>query len=145
MEQPQSSESFSYAQYAPLALRAGLAVVFFLFGLKKLTNPTQATAEIQLLLEFDLADAAAINFYLGLIELLITTTLIVGFKVRVASAVAGLLTALFFLSFLIKYGFSINPDLYRDVGLFGAATALFLLGAGPLSLDHSISQKERAT
>jgi len=123
-------------KYAPLCLRFGLAFVFFLFGLKKLMNPEQSTAEIQLLLSFELADAAALSFYLGLIEILTAISFLFGFKVRAFALVSAALTILFFSSFLVKYGLSINPDLYRDVGLFGAAIALFLLGAGPLSLDN---------
>lgn len=126
-----------FQKFAPLFLRGGLASVFFLFGFQKLSNPSQTTAEIQLLLNFGLADAAAMNFYLGLTEMAIALALIIGFKVRIFSLLAGALTLMFLLSFFVKYGASINPDLYRDIGLFGAALALFLLGAGPLSLDNN--------
>ena len=50
---------------------------------------------------------------------------------------------MFFVSFLSKYGISINPDLYRDVGLIGASIALFLLGAGPLSIDMRAKTMEK--
>lgn len=111
-------------------------MVFFLFGLKKLTNPEQSTAEIQLLLNFELADAAALSFYMGLIEMMIALSFAVGFKIRAFTLVSTALLILFFISFLAKYGFSINPDLYRDIGLIGASFALFLLGAGPFSFDN---------
>lgn len=124
-----------FQKYAPLVLRIGLAAVFVLFGLKKLMSPSQATAEIQLLMNFGLADAAAMNFYLGLFEIIIATALIIGFKIRVFTVIASAFLFLFFFSFFAKYGFSINPDLYRDLGLLGAAIALFLLGAGPFSID----------
>jgi len=125
-----------YQKFAPLFLRLGLAAVFFLFGLQKLINPSQTTAEIQLLVNFELAEAAALNFYLGLTEILIAFAFFFGFKVRLFSLAASFLLAMFFLSFLVKYGLSINPDLYRDIGLLGASAALFLLGAGPWSLDN---------
>lgn len=124
-----------YQRFAPLFLRVGLALVFFLFGLQKLMNPGQATAEIQLLLEFDVADAAALNFYLGLVEIITAVALLVGVRVRVFALVSTFLVVMFFISFLLKYGTSLNPNLYRDVGLAGASLALFLLGAGPLSID----------
>ena len=55
---------------ALLVLRIGLAIVFLLFGFQKLSSPSQTTAEIQLILNFmPLAGAAAINFYLGLLEI----------------------------------------------------------------------------
>lgn len=132
-----------YQKFAPVFLRFGLAAVFFLFGLQKLMNPGQTTAEIQLLMNFELADAAAINFYLGLVEVSIAASFVAGFWVRLFSIIAGLTVTMFFLSFLAKYGISINPDLYRDIGLAGAALALFLLGAGPLSLDGKFRKPQK--
>lgn len=131
------SEKFflRFAPYAPVAIRASLSVVFFLFGLQKLTNPGQATAEIQLLLNFGLADSAALNYYLGLMEMTVALALLFGVYIRIMSVVAIAMVSSFLLSFFFKYGISINPNLYRDVGLIGAALALFLLGAGPLSFD----------
>ena len=133
----------SYQKFAPLFLRLGLAIVFFLFGFQKLANPSQATAEIQLLLNFELADAAAINFYLGLVEILTAIAFLAGFKIRIFALIASFLVAMFFLSFFVKYGISINPNLYRDIGLLGASLALFLLGAGPWSLDEKISRGKK--
>lgn len=136
------SLSTKYQKFAPLFLRFGLAVVFIIFGIQKLTNPGQGTSETQLLTNFELADAAAINFYLGLIEILIAVSFVLGFKVRVFAFVSSLLVVIFFLSFLLTYGISLNPDLYRDIGLIGASIALFLLGSGPLSLDSHFAQRE---
>ena len=131
-----------YQNYAPLALRIGLAVVFILFGIKKLADPSQTTSEIQLLLQLDLVDAAALNFYLGLIELAVASGFIVGFKVRILSIVSGFLVTMFFSSFLTKFGLSINPDIYRDIGLLGGSVALFLLGSGPYSLDQYFNKRD---
>ena len=97
----------SYQKFAPLFLRLGLAIVFFLFGFQKLANPSQATAEIQLLLNFELADAAAINFYLGLVEILTAIAFLAGFKIRIFALIASFLVAMFFLSFF--YISSIDP------------------------------------
>ena len=124
-----------YQKFAPVFLRIGLALVFVFFSIQKLTKPGQGTAEVQLLLNLDLADAAAINYYLGIVEFCIAISFILGFKVRIFALVSSLMVIMFFLSFLAKYGISINPDLYRDVGLIGASICLFLLGAGPLSID----------
>lgn len=137
-------ESFAtrYQKFAPLFLRFGLALVFFLFGIQKLSHPGQTTAEVQLLTNFELADAAALNYYLGLVELCVAISFFLGFKVRLFATISFLMVSMFFISFLSKYGASLNPDLYRDVGLVGASIALFLLGAGPLSLDNSLRKKE---
>ena len=111
-------------------------MVFFLFGFYKLANPSQTTAEIQLLLNFlGLGAAAAINFYMGLTEITVGLGLMLGVKTRWAGLLAALLTASFLGSFLAKYGVSINPDLYRDVGLTAIGVAIALLGAGKYSWD----------
>lgn len=134
--------ALKYQKFAPLFLRIGLASVFVLFGIQKLAHSGQTTAEIQLLTNFELVDAAALNFYLGLAELCVATSFILGFKVRLFAPISFLMVTMFFLSFLSKYGLSLNPDLYRDIGLSGASIALFLLGAGPLSIDNSFHKKE---
>jgi|SRR3989344_5210308 len=121
---------------ALLVLRLGLAVVFLLFGYHKLSNPAQTTAEIQLLLNFSgLGAVAAINFYMGLTEIIVGIGLALGIKTRWIGLLAALLTASFLGSFLVKYGASINPDLYRDVGLTAIGIAIALLGGGKYSLD----------
>lgn len=135
--------TLKYQKYAPLFLRIGLALVFVLFGIQKLSHSGQTTAEVQLLLNFELADAAALNYYLGLVELATALSFLLGFKVRLFALISFLMVAMFFVSFLSKYGASLNPDLYRDVGLVGASIALFLLGAGPLSIDNSLSHKNQ--
>ena len=135
------SFAIKYQKFAPVFLRIGLALLFVLFGLQKLLHPSQTTAEIQLLTNFELVDAAALNFYLGLLELFVAASFLLGFKVRLFALISFLLVAMFFLSFLSRYGVSLNPDLYRDVGLVGASIALFLLGAGPLSLDNPSNKK----
>ena len=125
---------FLFGWIAAAAL--GLALVFVLFGIQKLSHPGQTTSEIQLLTNLELVDAAAFNYYLGLAELCVAASFLTGFKVRLSAIISFLMVAMFFLSFLSKYGASLNPDLYRDVGLAGASIALFLLGAGPISFDN---------
>lgn len=127
---------------ALLVLRIGLALVFFLFGYQKLSNSAQTTSEIQLLLEFGgIAAAAAINFYLGLLEIIIAGALAFGIKVRLFGIMAAMLTSSFLASFLLKYGTSINPDLYRDVGLAAAGITLGILGGGKFSIRRKNGQQ----
>lgn len=126
---------------ALLVLRVGLAVVFLLFGYQKLSNPSQTTAEIQLLLNFlGLAAAAAINYYLGLIEVATALALLAGVKTHLFGIIAAILTGSFLASFLVKFGTTINPDLYRDVGLTAIGIALAILGAGRYSWDNRQKQ-----
>lgn len=135
-------ENKNLSAYAPLALRIGLFIVFALFGIQKLINPSQAASEIQLLMNWNLGNAAALNYYLGLVEIILATSFLIGFKIKTTSLAASGLLILFFSSFLFKYGLSINPNLYRDVGLLGAAIALFLWGAGPISVDGRVNLLE---
>lgn len=132
-----------YQRFAPIFLRFGLALVFLLFGVQKLSHPGQTTAEVQLLTNFELVDAAALNYYLGLTELCVAVSFLLGFKVRLFALISFLMVKIFFLSFVSKYGVSLNPDLYRDIGLAGASIALFLLGAGPFSIDNRSYKKEK--
>ena len=120
---------------ALLVLRIGLAIVFFLFGFHKLASPSQTTAEIQLIVNLGLGAVSAINYYMGLVEVIIALGLIVGIKTKLMGLVSAFLTASFLASFLVKFGISINPDLYRDVGLTAIGIAIFLSGGGRWSLD----------
>ncbi|MBI2052990.1 MAG: DoxX family protein [Candidatus Ryanbacteria bacterium] len=126
-----------YQFIAPYILRFGLAVVFLLFGINKLRlQGSQGTAEIQLLFDLGLGTAAAINYYVSLLEIAIGIFLLTGWKVRLAGLIAGAMTFFIFTSYFVQKGFSINPDLYRDLGLTAAGLAIFLIGK---------SKKEPAT
>lgn len=127
--------------YAPLILRFGLAIVFFLFGYQKLSLPEQTRAEIQLLLDIGLGSAAAINYYLGLIELIIAFSFVFGAFIKYLAPLAAFLLFGFFSSILWKYGLSTNPEIFRDIGLFGGALSLWLTGGGAFSFDDWHSKK----
>ena len=128
--------------YAPLVLRLGLAIVFFLFGYQKLSVPEQTRAEIQLLLDIGLGSAAAINYYLGLIELMIAFGFVLGAFIGYLAPLAAFLLFGFFSSFMWKYGINVDPTLFRDIGLLGGALSLWLTGGGALSFDNWRSKKE---
>lgn len=121
---------------ALLILRIGLAVVFLLFGYQKLSSPAQTTSEIQILLNFlGLGAVSALNFYLGLTEIAVGLGLILGVKVKLLGFLAALFTTTFFASFLVKLGLSINPDIYRDIGLTAAGVTLGILGGGRFAIE----------
>ena len=122
--------------YAPLFLRIGIGIVFLLFAYHKLNVPEQGRVEIQGILEsLGLGAVAAMNYYLGIAELLIAFSFFLGWKIRWFAPLAAVLVGSFFVSITLKYGLSNDPSIYRDVGVFGGAIALWLLGAGPLSID----------
>lgn len=128
---------------APFFLRLGLGLVFILFGYHKLSVPTQATAEVQLLLNIGIGSASAINFYLGLVEFMIALALFLGFDSALSSFSAGFLTIGIFTSLVFKYGINQDPTLNRDVGLIGAALALWLIGPGNWSLDNWLEKRKQ--
>ena len=121
---------------APLILRLGLAVVFFLFGYQKLSVPEQTRAEIQLLLDISLGSTAAINYYLGLIEIVIAFGFVLGAFIGYLAPLAAFLLFGFFSSFMWKYGLNTDPTLFRDIGLLGGALSLWLTGSGIFSFDN---------
>lgn len=123
--------------YAPLILRLGLTVVFFLFGWQKLSVPEQTRAEIQLLLDIGLGSAAAINYYLGLVELMIAIGFALGAFIKYLAPLAAFLLLGFFSSFMWSYGINVDPTLFRDIGLLGGALSLWLTGGGAFSFDNS--------
>lgn len=122
--------------YAPLFLRIGLAATFTLFGWHKLSSPEQSVAEIQLLINSGLGSASAINYYLGLLELIIAFSFWLGWGIRYTGLIATFLIAFIFGSLTTKYGLNFDPLLLRDVGLISAAFTLWILGAGPWSVDE---------
>lgn len=127
-------------EYAPLILRLGLAITFFLFGYHKLSEPTQSTSEIQLLLDIGLGGASAINYYLGLTEIIIGLCLLLGWQIAYTAFAAAMLILIIFSSIIYKYGLNFDPFLFRDIGLFAAALALWALGPGPWSVDQNNNQ-----
>ena len=127
---------------ALLVLRVGLASVFFLFGFHKLASPSQTTAEIQLIINMGLGAVSAVNYYLGLAEITVALGLLFGAKSKLFGLASALLTIMFLGSFLVKFGVSINPDLYRDVGLTSIGFAIFLAGGGKYSWDGRKTKTE---
>lgn len=130
--------------FAPVVLRLGLALVFLLFGMQKLVVPEQTRAEIQLLLNLGLGTTAAINYYFGLLELLVALGFFFGAWIRTVSVIAALSLLSILASFFLKYGTKMDPTLYRDLGLLGGALSLWLTGAGPWSLDHWRARRRSA-
>ncbi|MEK7146864.1 MAG: DoxX family protein [Patescibacteria group bacterium] len=128
---------------APLFLRIGLGLVFLLFGYQKLSVPSQTTAEVQLLLNIGIGPASAINFYLGLVEFMVAFALFAGVYSATASFLTAFLTIGIFVSLVFKYGINQDPTLNRDVGLIGAALALWLIGPGDWSLDAWLEKRRK--
>lgn len=130
-----------YADYAPVFVRVGLSIVFTLFSFQKLFSREQTVAEIEFILSglgplsFMAQFSSMINLSMGVIEGAIAMGLFFGIYVRYAATLASLLLFTIFSSYLINYKFSLDPSIYRDLGLLGAAVSLIFTGAGPFSFD----------
>ena len=128
--------------YAPLFLRFGIGLVFLLFAVQKLGTPEQGRAEIQILLNLKLGSASALNYALGVAELMVAASFFTGTLIRWSSLLATFMILMFFGGLVSKYGFSQDPTLNRDIGLLGGILTLWLLGSGPLSIDAWLAKKK---
>ena len=130
--------------YAPLFLRVGIGVVFFLFAIDKL-NPATAVrpvAEIELILGLSRDAAMLFSRSMGTLELFIAVSFLLGSRIRwIAPLAAGMLVGIFS-STTLTFGLQNDPGLFRDIGLLGGTLTLWLLGAGPISLDNRGHHKE---
>lgn len=120
--------------FAPLFLRIGLAVVFVLFGLQKLSFPSQGTAEIQQIFTsastgesmVGLAVASAMNYYMGLFELMLGLALLTGKMLKYAAPLGALLVLVIFATVTFVYGMNAeDKTLLLDAALIGSALALW--------------------
>ena len=126
-------------RYVPTVLRVGLGVAFAYLGLvEKLANPSRA---LEVVAKYDLTAVVPVDPGLwvlgaGLTEIGVGLLLVVGLYTRGAAAVA------FSMLVLTLFGLPDDPVL-AHVTLFGMLSAVFTLGAGPLSLDALLAAADR--
>lgn len=136
--------------YAPLFVRIGIGLVFLLFSWSKLGLATaaQGRQEIIGLLGLNLGTAAALNYALGVTELMVSLSFITGTFIKYTGLLGAFLISSFFGTLVLKYGINQDATLNRDLGLIGGSLTLWLLGAGPFSVDAWLAkrkQKEQQT
>lgn len=133
--------------YAPLFLRFGIGIVFLLFSWQKLNLETfpQARGEIQFISNLGLGSVSLVTYYMGILELAVAFSFFMGFLVRWFAPIAAALLLLIFASVVWRTGFTNDPGLYRDIGMIGGALALWVLGAGPISLDRRREKRSQAS
>jgi len=123
-----------YEQYAPTVIRAGLGFNFALLGFwEKLANPGLALEVVE---KYDLTAVVPVDPGLwvvgaGLTELAVGVFLFVGLFTRATAATA------FIVLTTTLFGLPDDPVL-AHVTLFGLTSALFVTGAGPLSIDERL-------
>ena len=121
-----------FRRYVPTVLRVGLGVGFIYLGLtQKLGDPARSLAVVE---KYGLTGVVPVDPGMwvvgaGLMEMAVGAALVVGFLTRANAAVAFVL----FTSTL--FGLPDDPVL-AHVTLFGMASAVFIMGAGPYSFDE---------
>jgi uncharacterized membrane protein YphA (DoxX/SURF4 family) len=121
-------------RYAPVAVRAGLGFVFVVLGFwEKLAHPGQALAVVE---KYGLVGLVPVDPGLwvvgaALVEIALGVLLITGLFTRAAAGTGFLVLT------TTLFGLPDDPVLVH-VTLFGFVSALFVTGAGPLSLDARI-------
>ncbi|RLN01370.1 DoxX family protein [Haloarcula sp. Atlit-7R] len=125
------SATAPYREYVPVIVRIGMGVTFIYLGLfQKLAEPGQALLVVE---KYDLTAVVPVDpgmwvLGAGLTEMLVGLVLIFGFMTRGAAAVS------FVLFTTTLFGLPDDPVL-AHITLFGMASAVFTMGAGPLSFD----------
>lgn len=125
-----------YRRYVPTILRVGMGATFVYLGLvQKLGDPGRA---LQVVEKYNLTAVIPVDpgmwvLGAGLMEIVVGLTLVVGLLTRASAATA------FVLFTLTLFGLPDDPVL-AHVTLFGMASAIFTLGAGPFSLDEYLSR-----
>jgi uncharacterized membrane protein YphA (DoxX/SURF4 family) len=122
----------TYREYVPVIIRVGMGVTFIYLGLfQKLAEPGQALLVVE---KYNLTAVVPVDpgmwvLGAGLTEMLVGLVLIFGFMTRGAAAVS------FVLFTTTLFGLPDDPVL-AHITLFGMASAVFTMGAGPLSFDN---------
>jgi uncharacterized membrane protein YphA (DoxX/SURF4 family) len=125
-----------YRRYVPTIVRVGMGVSFIYLGLiQKLAQPSSGLLVVE---KYDLTAVVPVDPGLwvlgaGLTEIAVGAALIVGLFTRGAAA------ASFVLFTTTLFGLPDDPVL-AHVALFGLASAVFTMGAGPLSVDYAIGR-----
>lgn len=118
--------------YVPVILRVGMGAAFVYLGLvQKLAEPSSGLAVVA---KYNLTAVVPVDPGLwvvgaGVTEIAVGLALVAGFFTRGSAATA------FVLFTLTLFGLPDDPVL-AHVALFGMVSAVFTLGAGPLSFDH---------
>lgn len=117
--------------WVPVLLRVGLGIALLYAGLvEKILDPQRALATVeQYNLAFWIVDGPLWVFLAGMVEIFLGLALITGTSVRPIAALTFLV-----LTFTL---FAIPDDpVVAHVALWGIASAVFIFGAGPRSIDR---------
>lgn len=125
-----------YRRFVPTILRVGMGTAFVYLGLvQKLGDPART---LQVVEKYDLTAVVPVDpgmwvLGAGVMEIVVGLALVVGLLTRASAATA------FVLFTLTLFGLPDDPVL-AHITLFGMASAIFTLGAGPFSLDERLAR-----
>jgi uncharacterized membrane protein YphA (DoxX/SURF4 family) len=128
--------------YASLALRIGLGLYFFIFGLLQIFQPDQLMHNIYLLPDYGTTYLIFISI-VGIIQMLAAAALVFGFKTPISTII---LVLIYLISIIIVLPRILTPFTFPATGpahffyftaipVLTALIALLFLGAGSYSLD----------
>ncbi len=124
-----------YEKYAPLIIRTGLGVVFFLFGIDKFIHPMNWAGYIPPWMPM-LFSKEMFIFLLGIVETAIGTGVFFGIFTRFFAGIAALMLL------PIMYSLGFNELSIRDFALFCMALAMFLRRSTPYAIENRWKRKE---
>lgn len=125
----------SMQKYAPIILRIGMSLVFFIFAYMQLTDPYNFIGYLPDFL-FDTGFARQIVYANAIFEILFGLLLILGLFTRLAAFLLAVHLA------VITYEIGFRMDGIRDFGLTVATFAIWLNGPDAWSLDKKWRKKK---
>jgi uncharacterized membrane protein YphA (DoxX/SURF4 family) len=129
-----------YERYAPTVIRVGTGLTFAYLGVaEKLLDPGRAALVVE---KYDLTAVVPVSegawvLGAGLVEVAVGLAFVAGLLTRGTAALA------FVVLTTTLFGLPDDPVL-AHVTLFGLVSAVFTLGAGPLSLDRALGRASGA-
>jgi uncharacterized membrane protein YphA (DoxX/SURF4 family) len=121
-----------YKDYAPVLVRYGVGIVFFLFGVDQILNPGNWSAWMPAWIGNLGVELDTIVVSLGIFNLAVGVLLLLGLFTRLAALLAGL----HLIGVIYTLGW--NDITIRDIGLLLASIAVLIYGRDKLCLDRKM-------
>ena len=118
-----------YEEYAPLFIRIGLGLVWFLFGIDKFIAPLNWLGYIPQWMPLPFSKEVFI-FLLGIVETIIGIGLLLGLLTRFFAFIS----AVMMMPIMIAVGY--NEIFIRDIAIFLMAVAMVLRKSTPYALEN---------
>ncbi len=124
-----------YKEYAPVIVRYGVGIVFFLLGLDQMLTPEKWLAWLPPFVSNLPLTGATFFFMTGIFNTIVGILLLLGIFTRIAAIFASL----HLIGVLFSIGY--NDIAVRDIGLLLAAFSVFLHGTDKLCLERKFKEK----